>query len=303
MVGQEWLSALTEFRLLDYLHNTTFGLVRCAEGIVKRVYLLLVLLWSCSSAAEVEQYVRYLHGGTVQYGLIQGTRIQPVVGNLFDTFQLSEQSLSLSEVTVLLPVAPGNVYAVGLNFASHMASSARADPPMFVKLYSSLIPSGQQVVLPAGAKNLHFEGELVVVIGKTTQNISEADAMSAVFGYLVGNDLTERTWQAQDLQWIRAKSSDGFGPVSARITRGVDFRDLEVVTRLNNKVVQQETMRTMIHKPAKVIAYLSQYFVLRPGDLIFMGTPGRTEALRDGDEIEVSIKGVGSVTNRVSAVD
>ena len=146
-------------------------------------------------------------------------------------------------------------------------------------------------------RQLISDDVLVLVIGKKTKNISEADAPGAIFGVAVGNDITERSWQGSDLQWMRAKASDGFGPVGPVIARGVNYNDVMLTTRLNGDIVQQESTKNMIHKPAKVVSYLSRYFTLMPGDLIFMGTPGRTKALKGGDKVSVTIDQVGSVEN------
>ena len=186
-----------------------------------------------------------------------------------------------------------------MNFASHLSSPSNAPPPLFLKLPSSLITSGEAINLPIDATNVHFEGELVFVIGKQAKNIREADADSFIFGVIAGNDLTERHWQNSDLQWMRSKASDGFGPVSSMIAVGVDYNNVLLTTKLNGKVVQQENTKYMIHKPAKVVSYLSQYFTLMPGDLIFMGTPGRTQSLNDGDVVSVTIDKVGTVVNKI----
>ncbi|GAM71501.1 fumarylacetoacetate hydrolase family protein [Vibrio sp. JCM 19236] len=127
---------------------------------------------------------------------------------------------------------------------------------------------------------MHFEGEMVLVIGKTAKEVSLDDASDYIWGVTVGNDLTERSWQGRDLQWMRAKASDGFGPIAPTITKGINYKDVMLTTRLNGKVVQQESTKNMIHSPEKVVNYLSHYFTLKPGDLIFMGTPGRTKASR-----------------------
>jgi 2-keto-4-pentenoate hydratase/2-oxohepta-3-ene-1,7-dioic acid hydratase in catechol pathway len=111
--------------------------------------------------------------------------------------------------------------------------------------------------------------------------------------------LTERNWQSIDLQWMRSKASDGFGPIGAVIATGVDYNNLLLTTKLNGKIVQQENTKFMIHKPAKVVSYLSQYFTLLPGDMIFMGTPGRTKALNSGDKVSVTIEEVGKVENEI----
>lgn len=262
-------------------------------------FLLVTLLCFCSLAvnANTEQFVRYQFQNTIQYGQLIGQDIYPIEGDIFNQFTVTKEKLSVDKVDLLLPTVPEKVFAVGMNFASHLSSPSDAPPPLFLKLPSSLIVSGETVNVPNDAKNLHFEGELVLVIGKEAKNITESQAKDVIFGVTVGNDLTERSWQGRDLQWMRSKASDGFGPIASTITRGVDYNNSLLTTRLNGKVVQQENTRFMIHSTGKVVSYLSQYFTLKPGDLIFMGTPGRTQALKDNDRVSVTIDGVGKVEN------
>jgi 2-keto-4-pentenoate hydratase/2-oxohepta-3-ene-1,7-dioic acid hydratase in catechol pathway len=264
-------------------------------------YLLVTLLYFCSLAANAnaEQFVRYQFNNQIHYGQLIGQDIYPIEGELFNQFTITKDKLSLDKVNLLLPTVPEKVFAVGMNFASHLSSPSDAPPPLFLKLPSSLIVSGETVNVPSDARNLHFEGELVLVIGKEAKNITESQAKEVIFGVTVGNDLTERSWQGQDLQWMRSKASDGFGPIAATITRGVDYNNILLTTRLNGKVVQQENTQFMIHSTNKVVSYLSQYFTLKPGDLIFMGTPGRTQALKDSDVVSVTIDGVGKVENMI----
>lgn len=258
-------------------------------------------LFAQTAVAEVKHFVRYQHNGEVRYGQKLGDSIQPLSGDLFaqPTAQpvADGDPIAISQVELLLPTEAQKVFAVGMNFASHLASASEAPPPLFLKLPTSLIASGKTVQLPPDANNVHFEGELVLVIGKKAKNLTEAQAKSAIFGVTAGNDLTERNWQGSDLQWMRAKASDGFAPLATTITTGVDYNNVLLTTTLNGKVVQQENTRHMIHKPAKVVSYLSQYFTLMPGDLVFMGTPGRTQSLSDGDTVSVRIEGVATVEN------
>ncbi|CDT86375.1 conserved exported hypothetical protein [Vibrio coralliirubri] len=246
-----------------------------------------------------EHFVRYQYQDKVSYGKLDNDVVLPVSGDLFGEYSISKKSIPLESVEVLLPTKPEKVFAVGMNFASHLASPADAPPPMFLKLPSSLTLTGEVIQVPAKARNVHFEGELVVVIGRELSQASEEEAEQAIFGVTVGNDITERSWQGADLQWLRAKASDGFGPVGNTIVRGIDYNNVELTTRVNGKVVQQENTSFMIHKPRKVVSYLSHYFTLKPGDLIFMGTPGRTYALSDKDQVSVTIEGVGTVVNEV----
>ncbi|UGA57218.1 fumarylacetoacetate hydrolase family protein [Vibrio sp. VB16] len=266
---------------------------------MKWILVILSLICPFGAAAEIEKFVRYQHEEQVQYGQLVGDNIHPIVGDLFDNFIVSKSWLPLRSVQLLIPTQPEKVFAVGMNFASHMSSPSNQPPPLFLKLPSSLLLSGEDVYVPKDAKNVHFEGELVIVIGKEAKNITERQAKDVVFGVLAGNDLTERSWQGRDLEWIRAKAADGFGPVSSAITRGIDYQNVLLTTRLNGDVVQQENTGSMIHSVDKVVSYLSSYFTLKPGDLIFMGTPGKTKALADNDIVSVTIEGVGEVKNHI----
>ncbi len=252
-----------------------------------------------SGDGSIERYVRYEFQGQAHYGVLTGQVITRLEKGLFPLSELSNDTVALKDVLLLPPSEPEKVFAVGMNFASHMSSSADAPPPLFLKLPSSLIGHDQNVFVPDDATNVHFEGELVVVIGKEAKNISEGKAGEYIFGITAGNDLTERSWQGRDLQWMRSKASDGFGPVGPVLVTGLDWNNLLLTTRLNGKIVQQEKTENMIHKPAKVVSYLSHYFTLKPGDMIFMGTPGRTSAVVSGDEISVEIEGVGLLRNKI----
>jgi len=254
---------------------------------------------SIAQAGQTSSYVRFEQGSAIKFGLLNGDKISVLSGGLFPMSKPTGEVVGLATVKLLPPTDAGKVFAVGMNFASHLASRASGAPPLFLKLPSSLIGDRQDIHLPSDANNVHFEGELVIVIGKRAKNIDLDRASDYIFGVTAGNDLTERSWQGQDLQWMRAKASDGFGPVGPAVVTGVDYNDVLLTTRLNDKIVQQENTRNMIHKPSKVVSYLSRYFTLEAGDMIFMGTPGRTKALNDGDIVSVEIEGVGKISNRI----
>jgi len=254
---------------------------------------------TASAQDTITRYVRFAHDGGTGFGILDGTTIATLDGDPITGAEPTGRTLALDAVTLLPPSDAGKVFAVGMNFASHISSASDRPPPLFLKLPSSLTGSGSDVSLPPDANNVHFEGELVLVIGKQAKNVSEADAMDFVFGLSAGNDLTERSWQGRDLQWMRAKAADGFGPVGPALVTGLDPNNVLLTTRLNGEIVQQENTENMIHKPAKVVSYLSRYFTLNPGDMIFMGTPGRTSALDNGDVVTVTIEGIGTLSNRI----
>ena len=157
------------------------------------------------------------------------------------------------------------------------------------------------VIYPPNATDLHFEGELVIVIGKTASKVSAEDAAVYIFGVTAGNDVSERSWQANDLQWLRAKASDTFGPLGPAIVTGLNYLDLRVQTRLNGETVQDQSSADQIHDAHAILSFVSQYVTLYPGDIIFTGTPGATAAMEPGDIVEIEVEGVGVLRNQIVA--
>jgi 2-keto-4-pentenoate hydratase/2-oxohepta-3-ene-1,7-dioic acid hydratase in catechol pathway len=168
------------------------------------------------------------------------------------------------------------------------------------------VADGEHIVIPKDSPGpVHFEAELVVVIGKTTRKVSKEEALDHVFGVTCGNDVSERYWQNdpenKDVQWWRAKGADTFGPVGPYIATGLNPDDLLMTLRLNGEVMQQERTDHLIHDVATMVSYISRYVTLQPGDLIFTGTPGETSAIEPGDVVEVELEGVGVLRNPVAA--
>jgi 2-keto-4-pentenoate hydratase/2-oxohepta-3-ene-1,7-dioic acid hydratase in catechol pathway len=155
------------------------------------------------------------------------------------------------------------------------------------------------VVRPPDAKNLHYEGEMVVVIGREAKNVPLEEAGAYVFGVTAGNDVSERDWQAADLQWFRAKGSDTFGPVGPVLVAGLDYNNLLLRTRVNGEIRQEARTQDLIFNVEEIVSYVSRYVTLYPGDIIFTGTPGATRAMEPGDVVEVELEGVGVLRNPV----
>ncbi len=268
------------------------------------------------SPTRIAKYVRFEHANKVSYGIWEHDKVKALDGDIFGAPVPTGREYPVSEIKLLVPCAPSKVLAVGLNYASHRVHVESAEgvfvnvagrpvssdnPVVFAKFPTSLIPHGQEIVLPADATNVHFEGELVLIVGKRAKCVSVEDASSYVFGVTIGNDLVDREWLLEDLQWFRAKGSDDFGPIGPAIATGLDYGHLKLETRVNGEVRQSSNTSELVFSPDKILSYCSQYVTLLPGDVIFTGTPGKTQRIERGDTIEVEIGGIGVLRNRVAA--
>ena len=255
-------------------------------------------------------FARLCHGDFEGYGLVEGGRVRPLEGDLFGENRPSGEPLPLDSVRLLAPLTrPGKVLAAAVNYPSHLAGSqamtglseAPKQPELFLKPSSSVIGPEETIVLPHNAGRVDYEGELVAVIGRLCRGVGPEEALTYVFGYTCGNDVSARHWQRDDLQWWRAKGSDTFSPVGPYIATGLNPAALELQTRLNGREVQAANTGSLIHGVAALIAFASRVMTLEPGDLVFTGTPGETGRLSEGDVVEVEIGGVGVLRNAVRA--
>ena len=252
---------------------------------------------------KITRYIRYSAAGKASYGIFEGETVRELRGDIFTVAEATGNTLSLSSVKLLAPCKPSKVVAVGRNYKSHIADrniEAAKEPGLFWKPSSCIIGTGEDIVLPPGANNVHYEAELVVVMGKHAKNIKPADVAGAIFGITAGNDVSERDWQKNDLQWFRAKGSDTFGVLGPCIVQGLNYNDLLVESRLNGEVRQSQRTKDFIFPVELVVSYVSQFVTLVPGDIIYTGTPGNTKPMAPGDIIEVEVEGVGVLRNRIA---
>ncbi|MFM2095725.1 MAG: hypothetical protein RIS70_2849 [Planctomycetota bacterium] len=264
-------------------------------------------IWS--NAAEPIRYLRFQKGETIAYGILEGERVRQLSGNLFGTWSKTDTTHSLKEIKLLPPTQPTQVLALAGNYRSHLADEKIppkfAIPQPFFKSPSCLVGQGEAIVIPKDAKTVHYEAELVIVIGKTCRKVAKSEALQYVLGVTAGNDISERIWQndeqQKDVQWWRAKGADTFGPVGPYIVAGVDYDNLMLRLILNGEVKQEERTDHLIHDVPSTVAFISQYITLHPGDLIFTGTPGKTSEIKPGDVVEVELEGVGKLRNPVIA--
>jgi len=261
------------------------------------------------AAAEPSRFVRFQKGGTIAYGLLEGDQVRQLSGDLFGKWSKTQTRFPLKEVKILTPTTPTQVLAMAGNYRSHLADEQIPPqfqiPQAFLKSPSCLIATGEPIALPKDSEVVHYEGEMVIVIGKTCRKVPKEKALDYVFGVTPGNDVSERIWQnnkdRKDVQWWRAKGTDTFGPVGPYILTGVDYGNLRLTTRLNGQVVQADNTGHLIHDVAAIVSYISRYVTLHPGDLIFTGTSGKTSALKPGDVVEVELEGAGVLKNPVTA--
>jgi 2-keto-4-pentenoate hydratase/2-oxohepta-3-ene-1,7-dioic acid hydratase in catechol pathway len=201
-------------------------------------------------------------------------------------------------------VRPTKIVCVGKNYREHareMGGQVPADPLLFLKPPSALIGPGEPIILPRLSAHVEHEAEIAVVVGERLRRVDEAAAMRGVAGFTCLNDVTARDWQKRESQWARAKGFDTFCPVGPAIVRGLDWRTLEVIGRVNGEVRQHGRAADMAFGIPFLLAHISQVMTLEPGDLVATGTPAGVGPLRPGDVVEVEIPGVGVLANPVLA--
>lgn len=257
-----------------------------------------------TGSATVERYVRFQTASMMPaWGIVQDENVRALDKAPYLGGKPRGRSYPLKDVKLLAPAAPPKVLAVGLNYKSHIGNRpAPKEPEIFYKPTTCLQHPGDPIVIPSGAQNVHYEGELVLLIGKGGKNFSLDQAREAIFGVTCGNDVSERDWQngaQKDLQWWRAKGADTFGPVGPQLVRGIDYSKLLLQTRLNGEVVQKQSTSDLLFDAPTIVQYVSKYVTLETGDLIFTGTPGSTRKMSPGDKVEVEIQSVGVLANPI----
>jgi 2-keto-4-pentenoate hydratase/2-oxohepta-3-ene-1,7-dioic acid hydratase in catechol pathway len=252
----------------------------------------------------VTKYVRFRHGAKIAHGILDGETVRELRGGLFESPKETGTRHPLAAVKLLAPCQPPKILAVGLNYRSHLGDRKPPErPEIFYKPITALQDPEEAIVIPHDATNVHYEGELVVVIGKRAKDVTPAQAREVIFGVTCGNDVSEREWQngaTKDLQWWRAKGADTFAPCGPVIVQGLEYGKLLLQTRLNGEVVQKQVTSDLIFDCAGIVSFVSRFVTLTPGDLIYTGTPGQTRKMKPGDVVEVEIEGIGVLRNRVA---
>ncbi|QBE49880.1 fumarylacetoacetate hydrolase family protein [Leucobacter triazinivorans] len=257
---------------------------------------------------------RYQHDGEISFGVLDrsedgtGVELVELAGDpMIAGFETTGRRIRLEQARLLAPVIPrSKVVCVGKNYADHVeemqgetGGEVPEEPLLFLKPNTAVIGPGEPIVRPAISDRVEHEGELAMVIGAVTKDVSEEDALQHVFGFTCANDVTARDLQIADGQWTRGKGFDTFCPLGPVIETDPDLGDARVVTRVNGEVRQEGSTAQLIHSLARIVAHASQAFTLLPGDVILTGTPAGVGRLEAGDTVEVEIEGIGILSNPV----
>lgn len=247
---------------------------------------------------------RFTTGEDPAYGLVDGAgeKIAEITGDpLYQRIELTGATHLVADVRLLAPVIPrSKVIGIGKNYADHaaeMGGEAPAEPMMFLVPNTAVVGPGEPVVLPPQTSEVHYEGELAVVIGRLCKDIEPEEAAKVVFGYTCANDVTARDLQRSDGQWARAKGFDTFCPLGPWIETDLDPGALAITTRRDGEVVQDGTTADMVHGVATLISHASKAFTLLPGDVILTGTPAGVGPVEAGQRVEVEVEGIGVLAN------
>ena len=252
-----------------------------------------------------QRYVRVesTHGQRY-YGLLQADRsVQTLDAAPWLGGELTEQILAADTYQLLAPCAPSKIIGVGRNYAAHAAetnSPQPAEPLLFIKPSTAVIPTDAAILYPPIAQQVDYEGELALVMGEPCFACDVGAASGKIWGYTIANDVTARDLQRQDVQWIRAKGCDSFCPLGPWLVRELPA-DAQLQTFLNDDAapVQTASVSDMLFSPAEIVAYISQAMTLLPGDVILTGTPSGVGPLQAGDRVRVEIEGIGALENEV----
>lgn len=237
------------------------------------------------------------------YGGVEPEGIRIYDGTPFVAWQPTEVMVDFDKARLLAPVFPTKVVGVGSNYALHVEEMGRHlpdSPTIFMKPSTAVIGPGRPIVLPALSREVHHEAELVVVIGKVARKVAVEDASGVVLGYTAGNDVTARDLQREDGQFTRAKGFDSFCPLGPAIETEYDpLEDFALECRVNGELRQGTSINDMIFGVAELIAFVTSVMTLLPGDVIMTGTPSGVGPIKNGDLVEVTLEGVGTLSNPV----
>lgn len=245
------------------------------------------------------------------FGMVADESIVLVEGSPFGSVTPTGTTVPLAEARLLVPVIPATFYAIGSNYRDHVEKMAAVlgrepvyyeRPRVGYRANSALIAHGEDIVKPADStEEFQYEAELVAVIGKSGRNVTPVEARDLIFGWTIGNDISERTWQKTDQTNIRAKNCDTFKPMGPFILQGNDMTGMRTLVRLNGRTVHDFDTAAMLFDAGEVISEISKTSTLSPGDVVWLGTDDKPHNMKPGDVLEIEITGIGLLRNQVVA--
>ncbi|MFG2829604.1 fumarylacetoacetate hydrolase family protein [Streptomyces sp. NPDC048434] len=249
---------------------------------------------------------RFSIDGNVGFGVLEGDELDVIKGHPFAEFERSGQKVPLDKVRLLPPVLPNKVVAIGRNYADHAAELGNAVPDVpvtFFKPSTSVIGPGDPIAYPSFSQEVHHEAELAVVIGRMCREVPRERAKDVILGYTCANDVTARDVQQREKQWARAKGFDSSCPLGPWVETGLTPADiaagLTVQCTVNGEQRQLGRTSDMVRPVEDLIVHITEAMTLLPGDVILTGTPAGVGPLNVGDEVAVTIEGIGTLTNKV----
>ena len=249
---------------------------------------------------------RYQDGSIIKWGVVEENMIREMEGDPFGHFHLLSKAKKIEEVKLLIPCLPSKIVALGLNYRDHaeeVKMKLPEEPLFFLKPATSVIGPGDGIVYPKMSKQVDYEAELAVVIGKVARAVPEERAADYILGYTCFNDVTARDLQSKDKQWTRAKGFDTFAPIGPWIVTEIDPHHLDIASYLNGERRQHSNTKNLIFGPHQLVSFISHIMTLLPGDVIATGTPSGIGPMAVGDRIDVVIEGIGTLSNTVIAGD
>lgn len=256
-------------------------------------------------------WCRFEESGVATFGLVEGNTVTAVDGEPWSRHTVTTRRYPLSGVRLLIPTEPRTFYCVGVNYPDHITKMAaiRGTEPKFPKrpdvgyrAQNALIAHDENIVKPRDAGEIfQYEGELVAVFGRRCRNVAREEALDYVFGWTIGNDVSERGWQASDGTLWRAKNADTFKPMGPWIVTGLNPDDMMTIIRLNGRETDRFATNKMVFDAPTYIAEVSKYCTIEPGDVMWMGTDGVPQNMAPGDTVEIEITGIGTLRNKVVA--
>jgi 2-keto-4-pentenoate hydratase/2-oxohepta-3-ene-1,7-dioic acid hydratase in catechol pathway len=251
------------------------------------------------------KFTRFEHEGIATFGMVKEEKVIVLKGSPLNTYEETGVSYPLGEVRLLPPAVPTKIICIGMNYRGHIEEIGAEIPkrPMFfLKPPSSLIGHEQDIIIPQGAEQVGYEGELAMIIKDRMKDVHENEVLHHVGGYSCFNDVTERAIVSKSMADLTlAKGFDTFSAFGPYMVTGIDPNNVEVKTYLNSKLMQHDNTKNCVFSIQEILHYLSRCMTLYPGDIVSTGTPKGIAAMKPGDIVEVEVEGIGKLQNRVRA--